>query len=84
MKYNFNFIQIANWLEICREKLKKVRVAADEESMTPEEAINSLEAQKKNLLLIKDILERKIKLLGIQKNFLEKYENIKKEFGIEE
>jgi hypothetical protein len=84
MRYSFNFIQIANWLSICRDKLKKVREATDKNSMTAEEAIASLEAQKKNLLLIKDIIERKTKLLGIQKNFLEKYKNIKKEFGIED
>ena len=84
MKYSFNFIQVANWVYIIREKLKVLRIRLDTEKIPKEEAIRLLTAQKQSLELIKDIINKNTRLLGIQKDFLKNLKNIKKEYDIEE
>ena len=84
MKYNFNFIQVANWVYIIRTKLKEFRVRIDNEKVSKQEAIQILEHQKRQLELIKDILNKKSRLLGIQPEFLKNLKEIKKQYGIEE
>jgi hypothetical protein len=84
MKYSFNFVQTSNWLYIVRSKLKKLRSRLDEEDVPVEEAIQLLEIQKKELLDLKEILLRRVSLLGIQKDFLTNLKQIKKEYGIED
>lgn len=84
MKYSFNLIQIANWVYVIRTKLKDLRVRLDKEKISKEEALHILHAQKQSLELIKDIINKNTRLLGIQKNFLKNLKNIKKEYDIEE
>lgn len=84
MKYKFSFIQVTNWLMICRQNLMKVREEANEGFKDKEEIIAKLKKQKRDLLLVKDILNRKVKLHGISPDFLKNLKAIKKEYGIEE
>lgn len=84
MKYKFSFIQVTNWLMICRQNLMKVREQANEGFKNKEEIIEKLKKQKRDLLLVKDILNRKVKLHGISPDFLKNLNAIKKEYGIEE
>ena len=69
MKYSFNFIQVANWIYIIRTKLKDFRIRLDKEKISKQEAIELLNSQKRQLELIKDILNKKSRLLGIQPEF---------------
>jgi hypothetical protein len=84
MKYSFNLIRIANWVYVIRTKLKDLRVRLDKEKISKEEALQLLTTQKKRLELIKDVLNKNTRLLGIQPEFLKNLEQIKKEYGIEE
>lgn len=84
MKYSFNFIQVANWVYIIRTKLKEFRIRLDKEKISKQEAIELLNSQKRQLELIKDILNKKSKLLGIQPDFVKNLKQIKKEYGIED
>jgi len=84
MKYSFNFIQVANWVYIIQDKLKKLRIRLDKEKIPKEEALRLLVAQKQQLELIKDILNKNVRLMGIQPDFLKNLKQIKKEYGIEE
>ena len=84
MKYSFNFIQVANWIYIIRTKLKDFRIRLDKEKISKQEAIELLNSQKRQLELIKDILNKKSRLLGIQSDFLKNLKEIKKQYGIEE
>ena len=84
MKYKFNFVQIANWLFICRDNLLKVKEEAIQNKLSKEEVIEKLESQKKHLLLIKEVINRKIVLHGVSRDFLAKFKDIKKQYGIEE
>jgi hypothetical protein len=84
MKYKFSFIQVTNWLMICRDNLKKIREEANEGFQDKEKVIEKLKKQKRDLLLVKDILNRKIKLHGISPDFLKNLKSIKKEYGIED
>jgi len=84
MKYNFNFIQVANWVYVIRGKLKDFRLRLDKEKVSKQDALENLNAQKKYLQLIKDILERNIRLVGVQKDFITNLKDIKKQYGIEE
>ena len=84
MKNNFNFIKIANWVYIIRTKLKDFRNKIDKEKVSKEEAITLLTQQKRQLELIKDIINKKAFLVGIQPEFLKNLKEIKKQFGIEE
>ena len=84
MKYNFNFIQVANWVYIIRTKLKEFRLKIDKEKVSKEEALELLKSQKRQLELIKDILNKKARLHGIQSDFLKNLKEIKRQYGIEE
>lgn len=84
MKNNFNFIQVANWIYVLRTKLKEFRVKIDKEKISKEEALDFLKAQKRQLELIKDVLNKKSRLHGIQPDFLKNLKEIKKSYGIED
>lgn len=84
MKYSFSFIQIANWVYVIRQKLKDFRIRLDKEKVTKEEAIKLLETQKKHLSSVKLFLNKQNNLIGIQRDFLRNFKQIKKEYGIEE
>jgi hypothetical protein len=84
MKYSFNFIQVANWVYIIRTKLKEFRLKIDKEKVSKEEALELLKSQKRQLELIKDILNKKARLQGIQPDFLKNLKEIKRQYGIEE
>lgn len=83
MKYSLSFIQIANWIYLIRSQLKEFRLKLDKETVSKQEAIKLLEQQKAWLLLIKDVLNKKTRLIGVQKNFLKNLENLKRELGVE-
>lgn len=83
MKYSFNFLQVANWIYIIRKQLKALRLRLDTENVSKEEAIKLLQQQKAWLLLIKDVLNKKTRLMGIQPDFLKNLESIKAELGVE-
>lgn len=83
MKYSFSFIQIANWIYLIRSQLKEFRLKLDKETVSKQEAIKLLEQQKAWLLLIKDVLNKKTRLIGVQKDFLKNLENLKRELGVE-
>ena len=80
MKYSFNFIQVANWVYIIRTKLKEFRIRIDKEKVSKQEAIELLNSQKQQLELIKDILNKKSRLLGIQPDFLKNLKQIKNQY----
>ena len=84
MKYKFSFIQVTNWLMICRENLMKIREEANDGFKNKQQIIEKLKKQKRDLLLVKEILNRKVKLHGISPDFLKNLKAIKKEYGIEE
>jgi len=84
MKYSFNFIQVANWIYLLRTKLKEFRVKLDKEKIPKAEAIELLQQQKRQLELIKDVLDKKTRLMGIQSDFLKNLNQIKKDYGIED
>ena len=84
MKYSFNFLQVTNWLLVCRQNIKKIRDRVVNEEITKEEALQLLIAEKYKIGKLKDILHRKIRLHGIQKDFLRNLKEIKKEYGIED
>lgn len=84
MKNSFNFIQVANWVFMIRTKLKDFRIKLDSEEVKKEEALELLKSQKQQLELIKDVLNKKTRLVGIQPDFLKNLKQIKKEYGIEE
>lgn len=84
MKYSFNFIQVTNWLMVCRENIKKIRDQVLNEEISKEEAVSKLTAEKNKVTKLKDILNRKIRLHGIQKDFLKNLKEIKREYGIED
>ncbi len=84
MKYKFNFIQIANWLYVCRQNLFNIRKDILDEKLSKNEAIEKLQAQKRHLLLIKDIVNRKTFLHGIQTEFLRNFKKIKEMYDIKD
>jgi hypothetical protein len=84
MKNSFTFIQVANWVYMIRTNLKKFRVRLDTEKVPKKEAIEILKAQKRQLELIKEVLNRNVRLAGIQPDFLKNLQQIKKEYGVEE
>ncbi len=84
MKYKFSFVQVTNWLMVCRQNLLKIREEANDGFKNKEEIINKLKKQKTDLLIVKEILNRKVKLHGISPDFLKNLKAIKKEYGIEE
>ena len=84
MKYKFNFIQIANWMYVCRQNLFNLRIDIVKEKISKNEAIEKLQAQKRHLLLIKDIVNRKTFLHGIQPDFLRNFKKIKEMYDIKD
>ncbi len=84
MKYKFNFIQIANWMYVCRQNLFNLRIDVVKEKISKNEAIEKLQAQKRQLLLIKDILNKKTFLHGIQPNFLKNFKKIKEMYDVKD
>jgi hypothetical protein len=84
MKYKFSFIQVTNWLMICRQNLLKIREETEDEFKNKDEIIKKLKKQKSDLLLVKDILNRRVRLHGISPDFLKNLQAIKKEYGIQE
>jgi hypothetical protein len=84
MKNRFNFIQVANWVYLIRTNLKAFREKLDKEKVSKQEALELLQQQKRHLELIKEILNKKVNLLGIQPDFLKNLKEIKKMYGIEE
>ena len=84
MKNNFNFLQFTNWLLICRENIEKIKQDVLNESITKQEAIDRLIAEKKKIGILKDVLDRKVRLFGIQADFLKSLKELKKRYGIEE
>jgi hypothetical protein len=83
MKYNFSFLQVINWLFACKNNLSKFSEELKTGSQKKEDLIISLEMQKNKLLLVKEILNRKVKLYGISSDFLKDLKQIKKDYGIE-
>ena len=84
MKSSFNFIQVTNWLVSRRESLLVIREQVLTEKITKEEAIKKLELEKRKLVVLKDVLNKKANLVGIQADFLRKLKELKKEYGIED
>lgn len=84
MKYSFNFLQVTNWLIVCRENIKKIRDSVLNEQVSKEEAIKLLQIEKQKILKLKDILHRKVRLHGIQSSFLKNLKDLKREYGIED
>lgn len=83
MKYNFSFLQVINWLFACKNSLSKFNEELKTGSPKKEDLIINLEMQKNKLLLVKEILNRKVKLYGISSDFLKNLKQIKKDYGIE-
>ena len=84
MKYSFNFLQVTNWLLICRENIKNLRDQVLRDEISKEKAIELLTIEKRRISTLKDILHRKVRLHGISSDFLKNLKDIKKEYGIEE
>jgi len=84
MKYSFNFLQVTNWLIVCRENIKKIRDQVLAEEISKEQAIQKLLNEKRRITTLKDILNRKTRLHGISKDFLKSLKEIKKEYGVED
>ena len=82
MKYNFSFIQVINWLFVCRQNLLDT-LEEHKKGANKEEIIKKLQIQKKKLEMVKDILDRKVKLQGVNKDFLKKFHQIKKDYGLD-
>jgi hypothetical protein len=70
MKYNINFIQISNWIYLLKEKLENIK---DDDN-----TVKELLKQKEILLKTIDIINKKTRLIGIQKKFLENYKDLKR------
>ena len=84
MKYSFNFLQVTNWLLVCRENIKKIRDQVLSEQISKEDAIKLLQVEKRRISTLKDILHRKTRLHGVSKDFLKNLKEIKKEYGVED
>lgn len=84
MKNNFNFLQFTNWLLICRENIEKIKQDVLNESITKQEAIDRLIAEKRRIGILKEVLDRKVRFFGIQSSFLKSLKELKKRYGIEE
>lgn len=83
MKYKFSFLQIANWVYTCKEDLKKILKLVQKNNYNKEDLIKKLELQKKQIIILRDILKRETKLQGIQKDFLTNLSKIKSTHGLE-
>jgi len=83
MKNKFNFLQFTNWLLICRENIIQIRDMVLNEKISKEEALEKLRAEKRKIGILRGVLDRNIHLHGVQKDFLKKLKDLKKEYGIE-
>jgi|688.fasta_scaffold109415_2 hypothetical protein len=84
MKNKFNFLQFTNWLFICRENIESIKQDVLQEKITKQDAIEKLLAEKKKISILRDVLDRKVRLFGIQAGFLRSLKDLKKRYGIEE
>ena len=84
MKNSFNFLQFTNWLLICRENVDAIKQDVIQEKITKQEAIDRLLLEKKKISILRDVLDRKVRLFGIQTDFLRSLKEIKKRYQIEE
>lgn len=84
MKYSFSFLQIVNWLLMCRQNLASFNEELKRSDIDKQEIINKLKAEKRKLLLVKDALDRKVKFQGINAEFLRNFKQIKKDYGVED
>jgi hypothetical protein len=84
MKNKFNFLQFTNWLLICRENIAKIKQEVLDEKITKQEAVERLLAEKKRISILRDVLDKKVRLFGVQPEFLKKLNETKKRYGIEE
>lgn len=84
MKYSFNFLQVTNWLLVCRENIKKIRDSVLSEAISKEQALELLTTEKRRISVLKDILLRKTRIHGVSKDFLKNLKDIKKEYGVED
>jgi hypothetical protein len=69
---------------VCRQNLFNLRIDVVKEKISKNEAIEKLQAQKRHLLLIKDIVNRKTFLHGIQPDFLRNFKKIKEMYDIKD
>lgn len=84
MKYNFSFLQVLNWLFVCKTNLLSFNQQLKEGEINKEQIIDKLKAERRKLLLVKDVLDRKVKLQGINADFLRSFKQIKKDYGVED
>lgn len=82
MKYNFSFIQVINWLVVCKNNLLKLQSEVANTPLDKQALVEKLKAEKRKILLVKDILNRKIKLQGVNAEFLKNFNKLKEEYGI--
>lgn len=74
MKNKFNFLQIANWLYVIRlNHLKNIKMSKE-----------VIDNQIRLLKLIKEVINKKKVLSGIQRDFLKNLKHIKDDLNIKE
>lgn len=83
MKYNFSFLQVSNWILICKKNTEEILNQYRLKNYNKAMAIEKLEAEKKKILALKDIINKQAKLAGIEPEFIKNLAQIKKEYGIE-
>lgn len=83
MKYNFSFIQVINWLVTCKNNLLKFEEEIKNNPQSKKDLLERMKAEKRKLLLVKDILDRKTKLQGVNAEFLKNFNKLKKDYGVE-
>ena len=84
MKNKFNFLQFTNWLLVCRENIIAIREQVINEEISKEEALERLRGEKRKIGILKGVLDRNVHLHGVQKDFLKRLKELKKEYGIED
>ena len=84
MKNKFNFLQFTNWLIICRDNIIQIREQVLKEEISKEEALEKLKGEKRKIGILRGVLDRNVRLHGVQKDFLKKLKDLKKEYGIED
>ena len=83
MKYNFSFLQVSNWILICKKNTEEILNQYRLKNYNKAKAIEKLEAEKKKIVILKDIINKQAKLAGIEPEFIKNLAQIKKEYGIE-
>lgn len=83
MKSSFNFLQIANWLYVCKENILNIREQVKAGEITKQQAIELLKIEKRRVSVVKSVLERKATIHGVSQTFLRKLKEIKKQYGLE-